>query len=117
MEDRGEVRGGRFVDGFSGEQFALPEAVGLLRQCREPAGQKKLCVIGAVDPLNLGGWLSPGPRTPAVSGNRLLLEDGMPVARIVSDQFEELPGISRAAAVRAQEMLTVVRPWRKRGRG
>jgi ATP-dependent Lhr-like helicase len=108
MEDRGEVRGGRFVDGFSGEQFALPEAVGLLRQCREPQGQPQLRVISALDPLNLGGWLSPGPRTPAVSGNRVLLEDGMPVARMVSDQFEELPGIGRQASARAREMLTVV---------
>jgi ATP-dependent Lhr-like helicase len=116
MEDRGEVRGGRFVDGFSGEQFALPEAIGLLRQCREPAGRGCLKVISAVDPLNLGGWLAPGPRTAASPGNRILLEDGLPVARMLGDQFEELPGISRRARGHAREMLTVVRPWRKRGR-
>jgi ATP-dependent Lhr-like helicase len=116
MEDRGEVRGGRFVDGFSGEQFALPEAIGLLRQSREPVENPALRVISAVDPLNLGGWLLPGPRTPATTGNRILLEDGLPVARIMGDKLEELPGISHRARSHARDMLTVVRPWRRRGR-
>ncbi len=115
MEDRGEVRGGRFVDGFSGEQFALPEALGLLRQCRESAERKHLSVVNATDPLNLGGWLTPGPRTPSSATNRILLEDGQTVARMLGDDFEELPGISRKARTRAREMLTVVHPWRRRG--
>jgi ATP-dependent Lhr-like helicase len=115
MEDRGEVRGGRFVDGFSGEQFALPEALGLLRQAREASEHPALRVISAVDPLNIGGWLLPGPRTPSTAGNRILLEDGLPVARIAGDTFEEYPGISRHARAHARELLTVVRPWRQIG--
>ncbi len=114
MEDRGEVRGGRFVDGFSGEQFALPEAVGLLRQCREEDSASSLVVISAADPLNLGGWLLAGQRTPAAMNNRILLENGLPVARILADEVEEFPGISSAAKSRARDMLTIVRPWRRR---
>ena len=60
MEDRGEVRGGRFVDGFSGEQFALPEALGLLRQSTETSDKPVFTVISACDPLNLGGLITPG---------------------------------------------------------
>jgi ATP-dependent Lhr-like helicase len=114
MEDRGEVRGGRFVDGFSGEQFALPEALGLLRQSCEPARHPHRVVISAADPLNLGGWIVPGPRTPALLNNRVLLEDGLPVARLVGDEVEDLPGISEAARAKARQLLTVVRPWHRR---
>jgi ATP-dependent Lhr-like helicase len=116
MEDRGEVRGGRFVDGFSGEQFALPESLGLLRQCVEP-GQCGLRVISATDPLNLGGFILPGPKTPALATHRLLLEDGLPVARWVGEQVEELPGISAAARHSAPDLLRVVMPWRPRRGG
>jgi ATP-dependent Lhr-like helicase len=114
MEDRGEVRGGRFMDGFSGEQFALPEALGLLRQCMAPASRAPLAVISASDPLNLGGIIVPGAKTPAQAGNRILLEDGMPVARLVGDEVEEFAGISRAASQWAREKLRIVTPWRKR---
>jgi ATP-dependent Lhr-like helicase len=116
MEDRGEVRGGRFVDGFSGEQFALPEALGRLRQSREAAERPSLVVISAADPLNLGGWILPGPRTPAQMNNRVLLEDGLPVARLLGDELDELPGISHGAKAQARQLLTVVRPWRHRRR-
>jgi ATP-dependent Lhr-like helicase len=114
MEDRGEVRGGRFVDGFSGEQFALPEALGLLRQSREPANHPRLVVVSAADPLNLGGWILPGPRTPALLGHRVLLEEGLPVARLIGDELEELPGISESARSRARQLLTVLQPWQRR---
>ena len=102
------------MDGFSGEQFALPEALGLLRDSRE-AGQGALQVISAADPLNLGGFIVPGPRTPALASNRILLEDGLPVARMVADEYEELPGISTAARRNAAELLRVVTPWRRSG--
>jgi len=109
MEDRGEVRGGRFVDGFSGEQFALPEALGLLRQ---PANDRPvLNVISACDPLNLGGLIVPGPKTPATSGNLILLENGLPVARSLSETLEEFPGISAAASRVARSQLVKVKPW------
>ncbi|MFT5139888.1 MAG: ATP-dependent Lhr-like helicase [Lysobacterales bacterium] len=115
MEDRGEVRGGRFVDGFSGEQFALPEAVGLLRQNRDVASESSLVVISAADPLNLGGWILTGPRTPSAMNNRILLENGLPVARMIGDEVEELKGISKEASAKSRDLLTIVRPWRRYG--
>jgi ATP-dependent Lhr-like helicase len=93
MEDRGEVMGGRFVDGFSGEQFALPEAVGLLRNLDKDSGVNKdrsFLVIAAVDPLNLGGIITPGPKTPAINGHRILLSQGLPVARLQAETVEIL---------------------------
>ena len=111
MEDRGEVRGGRFVDGFSGEQFALPEALGLLRQPADPGNRPTLTVISACDPLNLGGLITPGAKTPAVAGNRILLENGLPVARCIGEELEEFSGISAHASHEARRRLLVVKPW------
>lgn len=90
MEDRGEVLGGRFVDGFSGEQFALPEALGLLRNADQQSSSDKLLVIAASDPLNLGGIITPGVKTPAVNGHRILLRHGLPVARLQGSEVEIL---------------------------
>jgi ATP-dependent Lhr-like helicase len=92
MEDRGEVHGGRFVDGFSGEQFALPEAVGLLRGSEARSAERSLLVISAADPLNLGGIITPGVKTAARASSRLLLLDGVPAARIQGDDIEVLCG-------------------------
>jgi ATP-dependent Lhr-like helicase len=80
LEARGDIRGGRFVAGFSGEQFALPEAVGLLRSVRREAKTGRLLAVSAADPLNLAGIATPGPRVAALSGNRVLYRDGVPVA-------------------------------------
>jgi ATP-dependent Lhr-like helicase len=79
-EARGELRGGRFVTGWSGEQFALPAAVDALRAVRRSprTGAERVEVCGA-DPLNLAGILTPGPRVPAALGQRLVLVDGVPV--------------------------------------
>jgi ATP-dependent Lhr-like helicase len=90
MEDRGEVQGGRFVDGFSGEQFALPEAVGLLRAKARNASERRLAVINAADPLNLGGIITPGVKTAVRPGSRILLLNGVPVARIQGEDLELL---------------------------
>jgi ATP-dependent Lhr-like helicase len=79
MEDRGEVRGGRFVTGFVGEQYALPEAVDLLRAHRHRPATGQLVTVSAADPLNLVGILVPGPRVPALSGRSLTYRDGVPV--------------------------------------
>jgi ATP-dependent Lhr-like helicase len=104
MEDRGEVLGGRFVDGFSGEQFALPEAVGLLRNLEQQATSEKFLVIAASDPLNLGGIITPGVKTPAINGHRILLQHGLPVARLQGDKLEVLdPKLqSKAESLRLQ---------------
>jgi len=111
MEDRGEVRGGRFVDGFSGEQFALPEALGLLRQPIDASGKPCFTIISACDPLNLGGLITPGVKTPALSSNRILLENGVPVARVLNEELDEFSGISAQASQEARQRLLVVRPW------
>ncbi|MGV3620879.1 MAG: DEAD/DEAH box helicase [Archangium sp.] len=78
FEARGEVRGGRFVHGFSGEQFALPDALDMARAVRrsEPTGEALR--IAAVDPLNLTGVVTPGPRVPAMLGKYVLYVDGIP---------------------------------------
>jgi ATP-dependent helicase Lhr and Lhr-like helicase len=90
LEARGEVRGGRFVTGFVGEQFALPEAVALLRRERARTSPSELRV-SAADPLNLVGILTPGPRVPAGHRRWILYKDGLPVAEIESGRRTPLP--------------------------
>ena len=80
MEARGELRGGRFVDGPSGEQYALAEAVGPLRDARRKPKTGALVAVSAADPLNLVGILTPGDRVPSIAKNRILFRDGVPVA-------------------------------------
>jgi ATP-dependent Lhr-like helicase len=80
LEARGEIRGGRFVAGLTGEQYALPEAVELLRSTRRiPAGDE-IVVVSAADPLNLVGILTPGTRVASHAGSRIALRGGIPVA-------------------------------------
>ncbi|MGE8067905.1 Lhr family helicase [Pseudomonas sp. NPDC089569] len=80
LEARGEIRGGRFVSGLAGEQFALPEAVGLLREVRRRPLDGSLVAVCGVDPLNLVGTLLPGVKVPALASNRLVFRDGVPAA-------------------------------------
>ncbi|MFZ5552104.1 MAG: DEAD/DEAH box helicase [Bacteroidota bacterium] len=80
MEARGEVRGGRFVTGVWGEQYALPEAVSLLRSVRKEDKKQTLVSISASDPLNLTGIITPGGRISSIFTNRILYCDGVPVA-------------------------------------
>jgi ATP-dependent Lhr-like helicase len=80
LEARGEIRGGRFVAGFTGEQYALPDAVTALRAVRKKERDGALVAVSAADPLNVVGVLTPGRRVPALAGNRVLLRDGVPVA-------------------------------------
>jgi ATP-dependent Lhr-like helicase len=99
LEARGEIRGGHFVNGVSGEQFALPEAVGMLRSMRRAAPAGELVVINAADPLNLLGIPSPGPRLTAITANRVLLRDGRPIAALEAGEIKALngdPGLSEA---------------------
>jgi ATP-dependent Lhr-like helicase len=90
LEARGEVRGGRFVDGFAGEQFALPEAVGALREVRRRQKIGELVSVSAADPLNLVGIITPGQRLPIVGENRVLYRDGEPVAIQVAEEVKFL---------------------------
>jgi ATP-dependent Lhr-like helicase len=80
LEARGEIRGGRFVAGFSGEQFAHPEAVAALRAVRRQPPTNALVSVCGADPLNLVGILTPGPRLAALTNNRVLYRDGLPIA-------------------------------------
>jgi ATP-dependent helicase Lhr and Lhr-like helicase len=80
LEDRGEIRGGRFVDGFLGEQFALPLAVESIRAMRKEEAAQETVTLSAADPLNLVGILLPGERVPAISGNSVTIRDGAAVA-------------------------------------
>ena len=79
LEDRGEVRGGRFVDGFLGEQFGLPVAVESLRAVRDAQPAGETVTVSAADPLNLVGIVVPGERVAAISGPLITLCDGMPI--------------------------------------
>jgi ATP-dependent Lhr-like helicase len=94
LEDRGEIRGGRFVNGFLGEQFALPEAVESLRAMRNIATGGEVVTISAADPLNLVGFIVPGERVPAISGKYVSFRDGVPVVA------EELKPVEIAAVGR-----------------
>jgi len=86
LEARGEVRGGRFVGGFSGEQYALPEAVAALRAVRRSETSGELVAVSGADPLNLVGSIVPGPTVSAIAGNRVLYRDGVAVAVRESDE-------------------------------
>ncbi|HLL24743.1 MAG TPA: hypothetical protein VK427_21570, partial [Kofleriaceae bacterium] len=87
LEARGEIRGGRFVTGFVGEQFALPEALDELRGVRHPQTPTCIAKVAATDPLNLVGILSPGPRVPAIVGNAVLYIDGNVVASLEAGEL------------------------------
>src|SRR5207253_6833484 len=79
LEDRGEIRGGRFVSGFLGEQFALPVAVESLRAMRKQQPSGEIITVSAADPLNLAGIVVPGERVPANSGRVVAFRDGVDV--------------------------------------
>jgi ATP-dependent Lhr-like helicase len=90
LEARGEIRGGRFVGGFGGEQFAAPDAVGRLRAVRKLEKAEELVVLGAADPLNLVGILTPEVRVAAIHRNRILFRDGLPIAAVEGGQLRRL---------------------------
>jgi ATP-dependent Lhr-like helicase len=84
LEDRGEIRGGRFVDGFIGEQFALPVAVESVRAMRGLPLSGETLTLSAADPLNLIGILVPGERVPAISGRTVSYRDGVAVLAAIA---------------------------------
>ena len=105
LEARGEIRGGRFVAGFSGEQFALPEAIGKLRAIRRKTRAEPLVSLSGADPLNLVGIITPGPRLAALAGNRVLYEEGVPVAVLVGGQVQFLETLDPAVQWEAHKAL------------
>jgi ATP-dependent Lhr-like helicase len=105
LESRGEIRGGRFVAGFSGEQYALPDAIGMLRTARRKAESGDLIAISGADPLNLVGILTPGPKLAALTGNRLLYRDGVPIGFAAAGEVEFIVEIDAAAKWQARKAL------------
>ena len=107
MEARGDVRGGRFVAGVSGEQFALPEAVGQLRRIRRSAPSGKPVAVSAADPLNLTGVLTPGPRITRSPRNRIVYRDGVPVAASEGSAFVQLDDYEDAVASEVERVARI----------
>ena len=109
LEARGEIRGGRFVAGVAGEQFALPEAVGLLREVRKRPPTGEMLAVSAVDPLNQLGALLPGSRVPAVATNRILYRDGLPLAVLIAGKPQWLVELDETGQREARRLLTPAR--------
>jgi ATP-dependent Lhr-like helicase len=115
MELRGDIRGGRFIAGVGGEQFALPDTVAALRkqhrawqdaQERDPASHKPVRhILNATDPLNLLGSLLPEKKVAHLSGNRILFEDGLPVAVLEKDEVKLLCERDAATSWEVQKLL------------
>ncbi|AXA85397.1 ATP-dependent DNA helicase [Lysobacter oculi] len=110
MEARGELRGGRFVSGLVGEQFALPEAVAALRQVRKREPDGAMLVLSATDPLNLAGTLLAGDKVPRTPGNRLLLRDGVPLAAWVAGKLVELQALDAGERAAVSRLLASRHP-------
>jgi ATP-dependent Lhr-like helicase len=105
LEARGEIRGGRFVEGLVGEQFALPEAIGALRAVRQREATQQLVCVSGSDPLNLVGTVLAGDKLPALAGTRVLYEDGVPVAALVANKPQFLQEADGAAQQRWRNAL------------
>jgi len=101
LEARGEIRGGRFVSGFIGEQYALPEAVEGLRAVRRGHPEQETVVISSADPLNLVGILTPGPRVSPYSNLAIAYRNGVPVEigplGVILSKLQQAQNISRLA--------------------
>jgi len=104
LEARGEIRGGRFVEGFSGEQFAVPDALSLLRKAQQNENQD-LLVISAVDPLNFTGILLPGARVTNTNKNKILFRNGKPIAISKNGQVEFLEEMNQESQWQVQTTL------------
>ncbi|MGE5813160.1 MAG: ATP-dependent DNA helicase, partial [Acidobacteriota bacterium] len=105
LEARGEIRGGRFVSGMSGEQFAAPDAVERLREIRRTPANGRLLTISAADPLNLTGVITDGPRVRAVTGNRIVYRDGVAMSAMEGDFIRTLADFPAALAAEVSSAL------------
>jgi len=106
MEARGEIRGGRFVDGVSGEQFALADAIGALRKIRRAEHCDELISVSAVDPVNLAGTLLPGGRITASLNNHIVFQNGLPVVVQTGEELQFLRDLDQESAWQAKMLLT-----------
>jgi ATP-dependent Lhr-like helicase len=106
LEARGEIRGGRFVSGLSGEQFALPEAVERLREVRRTTPDGHILVVSAADPLNLAGIVTAGDRITAIASTRIAYRNGVPVAALEGDYIRPMAEVEAASAADIASALT-----------
>ncbi|HEV3394217.1 MAG TPA: DEAD/DEAH box helicase [Chthoniobacterales bacterium] len=118
LEARGEIRGGYFIAGMSGEQFALPEAIGLLRSIRKAAPSHELITLSAADPLNLQGILTPGSRIAAFTANRISFRNGLPLAALEAGEVRKLsdnrvPDSEIETALKVGKLRPSLRPYYK----
>jgi ATP-dependent Lhr-like helicase len=105
LEARGEIRGGRFVAGFTGEQYAAPEAITLLREARRRAHEGHYVSLSGADPLNLVGLVTPGARLPALAGNRVLYRDGVPLALLAGGEVSFTAALAPQQEWEARNLL------------
>jgi len=117
LEARGLLRGGHFVSGVGGEQFALPEGITSLRAVRKSEKRNELVAVSGADPLNLLGILAPGPRLPSIVANRLLFRDGLPIATFEGGEVHVLvenhgidPGVLKTALT-VHKLPAPLRPY------
>jgi ATP-dependent helicase Lhr and Lhr-like helicase len=112
LEARGDIRGGRFVSGMSGEQYALPDAVDRLRELRRSGTDETLVAISGADPLNLTGIVTQGDRIRAAAGSRIVYRNGIPVMAMEGDMLRTLADadatvLADAAAIAAGRRVPV----------
>jgi len=108
LEARGEIRGGRFVTGMSGEQFATGNAVERMREIRRAPPDGRCIVISAADPLNLAGIVTAGDRVRAVAATRVVYRDGVPMAAMEGDYMRPLIPLVDVAPGLAAEIATTL---------
>jgi ATP-dependent Lhr-like helicase len=106
LEARGEIRGGRFVSGVSGEQFALPEAVERLREIRRTPADGQLVAVGTADPVNLAGIIAPGERLRAATRNKLVYRDGLPIAVLEGEFVRHLVPLDSTTLQQVSRLLS-----------
>jgi ATP-dependent helicase Lhr and Lhr-like helicase len=105
LEARGEIRGGRFIAGLTGEQFALPEAIAPLRAIRQKPHNGVLVSVCGADPLNLLGLIVVGAKLPNLTNARVLYRDGAPIATLIGGEFNALIEMNEAEQWAARKRL------------
>jgi ATP-dependent Lhr-like helicase len=105
LEARGDIRGGRFVASVTGEQFALPEAVAMLRETRRAPPSGAFVLVSGADPLNLVGTLLPGVKVPALANNRIVYRDGLPIVALVGGETQWIQDLPPTDARIAEDVL------------
>jgi ATP-dependent Lhr-like helicase len=105
LEARGEIRGGRFVSGVAGEQFALQDAVGKVRKLRDEGPNRELLVVSGADPVNLVGILTDHARVPSIASNKVAYVDGVPLAALQGGEVIFYTELTEQMQVHLSEVL------------